>query len=179
MGWMSTGKVVETAFVIVLTISEDKITNFRLFEDSFAVSKAARPWCSRTSRIQRYGQGSASLRASHCSMDSTFSQQRAYFFSTFLLLAQRFFCAAEILARASGVMVRAGLELAAIRLGAAGEVLRDVVLPAGRPGFRLMIASVPLRSAFACCRREISASIATTKSFVFMNPPVTEDIPRY
>lgn len=39
----SNGKVVETAFVIVLTISEGKITNFRLFEDSFAVSKAARP----------------------------------------------------------------------------------------------------------------------------------------
>jgi hypothetical protein len=60
---------------------------------------------------------------------------------------------AEILARASGLKVRVDLELVA------GEVLIDVVLPGGRAGFRLMIVLVPFRSAFACCKREISASI--------------------
>ena len=37
-----TGKVVETAFAFVLTIAGDEITHFRMLEDSFAVSQAAR-----------------------------------------------------------------------------------------------------------------------------------------
>lgn len=37
-----TGKVVETAFAFVLTIAGGEITHFRMFEDSFAVSQAAR-----------------------------------------------------------------------------------------------------------------------------------------
>ena len=38
----STGKTIETAFVLVLTISGGQITRFRMLEDSFAVSRAAR-----------------------------------------------------------------------------------------------------------------------------------------
>jgi hypothetical protein len=38
----TTDKVVETAFAIVLTISEDRIIRFQMLEDSFAVSLAAR-----------------------------------------------------------------------------------------------------------------------------------------
>jgi ketosteroid isomerase-like protein len=37
-----TGKVVETAFAFVLTIAGGEITHFRMLEDSFAVSQAAR-----------------------------------------------------------------------------------------------------------------------------------------
>ena len=37
-----TGKVIETAYAIVLTISGDEITRFLMLEDSFATSKAAR-----------------------------------------------------------------------------------------------------------------------------------------
>ncbi|MBV8614124.1 MAG: nuclear transport factor 2 family protein [Acetobacteraceae bacterium] len=36
-----TGKVIETAFAIILTISEGRITRFQMLEDSFAVSQAA------------------------------------------------------------------------------------------------------------------------------------------
>jgi len=38
----STGKILETAFAFVLTVSGGKITRFRMLEDSFAVSRAAR-----------------------------------------------------------------------------------------------------------------------------------------
>ncbi len=38
----TTGKTVETAFAIVLTISGDRINRFQMLEDSFAVSLAAR-----------------------------------------------------------------------------------------------------------------------------------------
>jgi ketosteroid isomerase-like protein len=38
----STGKTVETAFAFVLTVSGGEITRFRMLEDSFAVSQAAR-----------------------------------------------------------------------------------------------------------------------------------------
>jgi hypothetical protein len=37
-----TDKVVETAFAIVLTISEDRIVRFQMLENSFAVSLAVR-----------------------------------------------------------------------------------------------------------------------------------------
>ena len=37
-----TDKVVETAFAIILTISEDRIVRFQMLEDSFAVSLAGR-----------------------------------------------------------------------------------------------------------------------------------------
>ncbi|HEY2616120.1 MAG TPA: nuclear transport factor 2 family protein [Acetobacteraceae bacterium] len=36
-----TSKVVDTAFAIILAISEGRITRFRMLEDSFAVSQAA------------------------------------------------------------------------------------------------------------------------------------------
>jgi uncharacterized protein (DUF302 family)/ketosteroid isomerase-like protein len=39
----ATGKVVETAFALVLTITGPEITRFQMLEDSFAVSRAARP----------------------------------------------------------------------------------------------------------------------------------------
>jgi ketosteroid isomerase-like protein len=38
----STGKTVETGFAFVLTVSGGEITRFRMLEDSFAVSRAAR-----------------------------------------------------------------------------------------------------------------------------------------
>jgi len=38
-----TGKTLETAFAFVLAISGGEITHFRMLEDSFAVSQAARP----------------------------------------------------------------------------------------------------------------------------------------
>jgi uncharacterized protein len=38
----STSKTVETAFAFVLTVSGGEITRFRMLEDSFAVSRAAR-----------------------------------------------------------------------------------------------------------------------------------------
>jgi len=38
----STGKTIETAFALVLTISDGLITRFQMLEDSFAVSQAAR-----------------------------------------------------------------------------------------------------------------------------------------
>jgi ketosteroid isomerase-like protein len=40
---ISTGKIIETAFAIILTITEEQITRFQMLEDSFAVSRAARP----------------------------------------------------------------------------------------------------------------------------------------
>ncbi len=39
----STGKVVETAFALVLTVTDGQITGFQMLEDCFAVSQAARP----------------------------------------------------------------------------------------------------------------------------------------
>ncbi len=36
-----TGRVIESAFAIILTISEGRITRFQMLEDSFAVSQAA------------------------------------------------------------------------------------------------------------------------------------------
>ena len=38
----ATGNVIETAFAIILTVSDSKISRFRMLEDSFAVSRAAR-----------------------------------------------------------------------------------------------------------------------------------------
>lgn len=38
-----TGQVVATQFVIVLTVSNGVVTRFQMLEDSFALSKAARP----------------------------------------------------------------------------------------------------------------------------------------
>jgi ketosteroid isomerase-like protein len=38
----SSGKVVNTQFAIVLTISDDRITRFQMLEDSFDLSRAAR-----------------------------------------------------------------------------------------------------------------------------------------
>jgi ketosteroid isomerase-like protein len=38
----ATGKVIESPFAIILTISGDNITDFRMLENSFAVSQAAR-----------------------------------------------------------------------------------------------------------------------------------------
>jgi hypothetical protein len=38
-----TGKVIETYFGIILTIADGEIVRFQMLEDSFAVSRAARP----------------------------------------------------------------------------------------------------------------------------------------
>jgi uncharacterized protein len=37
-----TGKIIESAFAIILTASDGEITRFQMLEDSFAVSRAAR-----------------------------------------------------------------------------------------------------------------------------------------
>jgi ketosteroid isomerase-like protein len=42
-GVRATGKLIETAFAIALQIRDGEITRFRMLEDSFAVSRAARP----------------------------------------------------------------------------------------------------------------------------------------
>jgi len=39
----ATGKLIESAFAIILTIANGEITRFQMLEDSFAVSRAARP----------------------------------------------------------------------------------------------------------------------------------------
>jgi ketosteroid isomerase-like protein len=40
----ATGKIIESSFAIILTVSEGgEITRFQMLEDSFAVSRAARP----------------------------------------------------------------------------------------------------------------------------------------
>ena len=38
----STGRIIETAFAIILTVSNGQITRLRMLEDSFAVARAAR-----------------------------------------------------------------------------------------------------------------------------------------
>lgn len=81
---------------------------------------------------------------------------RAAFFAALLDFAQRALCAAAIFSRASALIVHL-------------LVLRA---PDGRAGFRPSMAVVPVRSAFACWSRVISASISTTMSSLFMNPPL-------
>jgi len=39
----ATGRTIESAFAIIMTITEGQITRFQMLEDSFAVSRAARP----------------------------------------------------------------------------------------------------------------------------------------
>ena len=39
---VATGKIIESAFAIILTVSDGEITRFQMLEDSFAVSWAAR-----------------------------------------------------------------------------------------------------------------------------------------
>jgi hypothetical protein len=82
----------------------------------------------------------------------------ATFFAALLDLAQRAFCAAEILARAAALKVCTGL------------LLRRLALAEAR-GFGFP-ALVPARSARACCSREISASISITMLPLSMNPPL-------
>jgi hypothetical protein len=81
----------------------------------------------------------------------------AAFFAAFLDFAQRVLWAAAIFARASALNVRLALTMPA-----------NLAL-AGRPGFRFPV--VPVNSAFTCCSLDISASISTTRSCIFMNPP--------
>src|SRR5260370_18664502 len=97
---------------------------------------------------------------------------RPAFFAAFLDLAQRAFCAAAILARASALMVRTALDLPAKSNASKLVALLGDLTPAKRPGFRLIVASVPVRSTLACCSRKISASISRTRSFVFIYPPL-------
>lgn len=96
-------------------------------------------------------------------------------FAAFLDFAQRAFCAAAIFARASGLKVRTDFTFAGDFVGSSLVVLGRPTTPAGRPGFLLtVVVPAPAKSAFACCNREISASIWTTISFVFkVYPPVS------
>jgi hypothetical protein len=80
---------------------------------------------------------------------------RTSFFAVFLTLAQRFFCAATSFARPAGLKVRTGVVFAANVAGSKLVALLDEIIPAGRPGFRLASAPVPLISALACSSREI------------------------
>jgi hypothetical protein len=86
---------------------------------------------------------------------------RAAFFRAFLDFAQRALWATAILSRASALNVRLVLALPA------------KLALAGRPGFRISVVLVPVNSAFTCCSLAISASISTTMSRIFMNPPVS------
>src|ERR1035437_5173489 len=95
---------------------------------------------------------------------------RAAFLAAFLAFAQRAFCAVAIFARASPLRVRcttglvadfAEMELVALP----GKLTRD-----GLPSFRLIVISVPAKSAFAPRSREINASISTMMSVVFIDP---------
>jgi hypothetical protein len=88
-------------------------------------------------------------------------------FAAFLDFAQRAFCAAAIFARASGLKVRTAFTFARGFVGSSLASLGRPATPAGRPGFFLAVLPAPAKSAFACCNREISASIWTTISFVF------------
>jgi len=85
---------------------------------------------------------------------------RAAFFVAFLDFAQRALWAAAILSRASALNVRLVL------------ALPGKLALVGRPGFRFSVVLVPVNSAFTCCSLDISASISTTMSCIFMNPPV-------
>ena len=38
----ATGKIIESAFVLILTFSDGEVTRFQMLEDSFAVSRATR-----------------------------------------------------------------------------------------------------------------------------------------
>src|ERR1035438_307403 len=82
-------------------------------------------------------------------------------FAAILDFAQRALCAAAILSRASALNV--------CRLPS----LPAKLAAAGRPGLRFSLGPVPSNSARACCSRDISASISTRMSFVFMVPPVS------
>jgi hypothetical protein len=86
---------------------------------------------------------------------------RAAFFAAFLDFAQRALWAAAILSRAAALNVRLVLALPA------------KLALAGRPGFHISVLLMPLNSAFTCCSLDISASISTTMSCIFMNPPVS------
>jgi len=39
----ATGKIIESPFALILNVSDGKITRFQMLEDTFAVSRAARP----------------------------------------------------------------------------------------------------------------------------------------
>ena len=82
---------------------------------------------------------------------------RAAFFAALLDLAQRAFCAAEILARAAALKVRRGLTLPTLALAAFF-------------GFVFTVLLVPAKSARACCNREISASISKMMLLVSIIP---------
>jgi hypothetical protein len=86
---------------------------------------------------------------------------RAAFFAAFLDFVQRALWAAAILSRASALNVRLVLALPA------------KLALAGRPGFHISVVLMLLNSTFACCNLDISASISTTMSCIFMNPPVS------
>ena len=88
-------------------------------------------------------------------------------------LVHRAFCAAAILARPAALIPRRFLGLVS---NSAGLKLVALPLPdaaAGRPGFRFawVRLDVSVKSAFACCSREISALIARTMLLVSMNSP--------
>jgi len=83
--------------------------------------------------------------------------------------------AAAIFARPSALMVRRF----AVFANSTGLKLVALLGAAGRPGFRFVVRSVPVKSAFTFCNCAISASIARTISLVFMNPPPSSIVYRF
>src|ERR1700722_6133730 len=81
------------------------------------------------------------------------------FFAAFLVFAQRALWAAAIFSRASALNLRLVL------------ALPPKLVFAGRPGSHIPVVLMPANSAFICCSLDISASISTTMSCIFMNPP--------
>jgi len=98
---------------------------------------------------------------------------RVAFFAAFLDFAQRVFCAAPILARASALILRRfeGFSANPAELTIVAMFSEDTL--AGRPNFRFTVVSVSVRRALTFCNCAISASIAKTISLIFMNPPLS------
>jgi hypothetical protein len=84
----------------------------------------------------------------------------AYFAA--LCLAQRFLCAAAILARAAALIFRLGF-------------LTDAAADVDRPDFRSVAPAIRVR---ACCSWAISASIKERTSIVFMLISVAQRLPQ-
>jgi hypothetical protein len=83
----------------------------------------------------------------------------AAFFAAFLDFAQRALWAAAIFSRPPVLNVRLAL------------TLPGKLVLVGRPAFRVPVVLVPVNSAFTCCSLDISASISTTMSCIFIPPP--------
>ncbi len=105
-----------------------------------------------------------------CRMILMHINQRAALFAARFAFAQRVFCAAAILTRASTLTVRFTARLAAEFAGMRLVALSGKLVWGWSSGFRLIVISALASSAFASISRVICASISMMMSFVFMYP---------